>query len=112
MTDETPSGVAAAGGPPHPPPAAWWERLLGRLLPDNKGWLSIAATGVIFFLLNMIRENPALLANASFMQFAGVLGGGSFLVLYAHFFGGTKTGSDMMTAQRRKSAGQGGDGIG
>lgn len=86
---------------PQPLPIGPWERVLDRLLPDNKGWMSIAAVGVMFFLLEMIRENPALLANASFMQFTGMLATGSFLVVMSHFYGGTKVGSDVMVANSK-----------
>lgn len=84
-----------------------WERVLERLRPDNKGWMTIAASVVMFFILEMIRENPGLLANASFMQFAGMLATGGFLLSCSHFLGGSKSGSDVMIAQSKAITGTG-----
>lgn len=67
-------------------------------LPDTRGWFLIGSFALVTFLLSMIRENPRLLANASFMQIATVIVG-LLVAIGANLFGGTKVGSETMAAQ-------------
>lgn len=55
--------------------------------PDARAWGGVAIVGLTWKILTMIEANPALLANASFMQLAGgVVGaGGLGLFLAFHF---------------------------
>lgn len=62
--------------------------------PDQRGWVAIGFFAAEFKLLDMISTNPALLANASFMQFAGMITTGGVLLIASNLFGGTKSGAD------------------
>lgn len=62
--------------------------------PDMRGWVAIGFFAVTFYVLWMIKQNPALLANASFMQLAGALMTGGPLLVATNLFGGTKSGSE------------------
>lgn len=76
--------------------------IVDRITPDVRAWVAIGVFGLVAFVLVMIRENPKLLANASFMQLAALLvGSGGLGMVASFFFGGTKSGSEVMTAQNK-----------
>lgn len=64
------------------------------LLPDLRGWAIAGFFALTFFTLAMIRENPALLANASFMQFVQQLSTGGLLLVASYLFGSSKSSSE------------------
>lgn len=72
---------------PTPPLSSTLDKLLARLVPDGRGWIALGVFLLTSAILGMIRENPALLANASFMQLVGSIAGagGLGLVLAFHF---------------------------
>lgn len=101
MTDTHPAST-----PSEKPRPLWMS-----LLPDTRGWATAAFFVIEFKLLDMIQHNPTLLANASFMQFAGTLTTGGVLLIASNLFGASKTGSDnaqkiteALTAQASKAA--------
>lgn len=61
--------------------------------PDQRGWIILGFFGLTWRILEIIRENPALLANASFMQFIGPISGAGGLLLIASFFFGSSKGT-------------------
>lgn len=65
--------------------------------PDQRGWAMIGFFAVTFYTLHMIEKNPALLANASFMQFVQSLAAGGILLVAAFLFGGSKTNDTIRT---------------
>lgn len=69
-------------------------RIKGPGWPDMRGWAVVGYFALTFKSLDMIEKNPALLANASFMQFIGGLAAGGVLLVAAHLFGGTKAGTE------------------
>lgn len=71
----------------------WWVVVI----PDVRGWAMVGFFILTFFLLLMIDHNPLLLANASFMQFAGTLMAGGILLIANNLFGGTKSGVEAST---------------
>lgn len=71
----------------------WWASLL----PDQRGWAALGFFGLAVYLLRMIEANPRLLANASFMQFAGMLMTGGVLLVGNYLFGGSKVSTDTST---------------
>ncbi len=64
------------------------------LLPDLRGWAIVGFFALTFYSLAMIRENPALLANASFMQFISQLATGGLLLVGSYLFGSSKSSSE------------------
>lgn len=66
--------------------------------PDVRGWAIVGFFALTFMILQMIRENPNLLAVASFMQFAGALATGGVLTVASNLFGGTKSGAETNSA--------------
>lgn len=66
--------------------------------PEVRGWAIIGFFGLTFALLGMIAANPALLENASFMQFAQSLATGGILLVATNLFGGTKSGAETNSA--------------
>ena len=58
--------------------------------PDVRGWSLMGFFALTFYLVAMIRENPALLAVPSFMQFASQLAGGGLLLAAAWLFSAVK----------------------
>jgi hypothetical protein len=74
--------------------------LLNRLIPDARGLFALGLFAVVFYLLHMIGQDPALLKDSSFMGLAMLLCGTGGLGLAAtFFFGGTKTGAEVMKSQ-------------
>ncbi len=78
-------------------------------VPDGRGWVAIAVFSMSGAILLMIRENPALLANASFMQIAQTIvgAGGLGLVVafhYASSSGTAKANSRADDAEKRAAA--------
>jgi len=61
--------------------------------PDQRGWIILGFFGLTLRILEIIQENPALLANASFMQFIGPISGAGGLLLIASFFFGSSKGT-------------------
>jgi hypothetical protein len=80
----------------------WWLRLI----PDVRGWAMAGYFGLTYYLLKMIDDNPELLANSSFMQFAQALATGGVLLVATNLFGGTKSGAEAgaKTADALKAA--------
>jgi hypothetical protein len=70
----------------------------GRLVPDVRGWAIMGFFALTFDLLWMINHNPALLKDASFMQFAQTLATGGILLVASNLFGGTKSGAETNSA--------------
>jgi hypothetical protein len=70
------------------------RRIPGPGWPDLRGWAVLGFFGLTFFSLEMIRENPALLSVAAFMQYIGALATGGILLVAANLFGGTKAGTE------------------
>lgn len=66
--------------------------------PDVRGWAILGFFGLTFQLLHMIDTNPALLKDASFMQFAQALATGGILLVATNLFGGTKSGAETNSA--------------
>lgn len=62
--------------------------------PDVRGWGLIAAVALTYKLLDQMGRNPALLANASYMQFATLVASGTLVLVYANLYGGTKSGTE------------------
>jgi hypothetical protein len=72
--------------------------IISRLPTSNRFMFIVGTFGLVIYILVMIQTNPKLLANASYMQFITAIVG--VLVLIGnHLFGGTKGGTDVMTAQ-------------
>lgn len=69
--------------------------------PDARGLVAAGYFALAFYLLYMIGQNPAqLLGNSAFMTVATlIIGTGGLGVVGSFFFGGTKSGSEVMTAQ-------------
>lgn len=63
--------------------------------PDVRGWAIIGFFAVTFITLAMIREQPALLKDSSFMQFIQALSTGGILLVASNLFGGTKSGAEV-----------------
>lgn len=63
--------------------------------PDVRGWAIIGFFGITFATLAIIRESPALLKDASFMQFIQGLSTGGILLVASNLFGGTKSGAEV-----------------
>jgi len=61
--------------------------------PDERGWIILGFFGLTWRILEIIQLNPALLANASFMQFIGPIAGAGGLLLIASFFFGSSKGT-------------------
>lgn len=70
------------------------NRIRGPGWPDLRGWAILGFFFLTFYSLWMIRENPALLANASFMQFISQLATGGLLLVGSYLFGGTKASGE------------------
>lgn len=69
-------------------------RIKGPGWPDFRGWVAFGFFALTFYLLDMIRANPALLANASFMQVLSTVLAGGVLLIAMNLFGGTKSGAE------------------
>lgn len=75
-------------------------RIIALLVPDIRTSVVVAYFVLSFRLLYMVEANEKLLANAAFMTIATLIVGSGGLGLVAMFyFGGTKTGSEVMKAQ-------------
>ncbi len=73
--------------------------------PDARGFVAAGYFGLAFYLLYMIGQNGKLLDNQAFMMIATlVIGTGGLGVVGSFFFGGTKSGSEVMTAQSAAQA--------
>jgi len=73
----------------------WWK-----LIPDLRTLVVLGYFVLSYKLISMIEHNAMLLANAAFMTIVTlVIGTGGLGAIAMFFFGGTKTGSDVMTAQ-------------
>ena len=95
MTDVLPTGAQPAAKP-------LVLAILDRLVPDFRAWVAAGVFALAFYIVHMIEKNPTLLANASFMQMVGMVVGGSGLgVIVLFCYGGTKSGSDVMSAQNK-----------
>lgn len=81
MTDEVPQPAKA----PLPPWFPGW--------PDARGWAMILMFILTVMILIMIRENPRLLGNASFMQLASTIAGAGGLGLVLAFHFGSSSGT-------------------
>jgi hypothetical protein len=75
---------------------------LDKFTPDARVWVAAGYFGLTFRLLQLIESKPELLNSAPFMTVATLIGGsGGLGVVGAFFFGGTRSGSDVMTAQSK-----------
>lgn len=73
--------------------------------PDQRGWIIIGFFGLTWRILEAIASNPALLANASFMQFVQpIAGAGGLLLICSFFFGSSKGASDANARADRADA--------
>lgn len=54
--------------------------------PQTEGWMIIGFFSITAIVLKMIEKNPALLANATFMQYITTLTTGGLLVAASHYF--------------------------
>lgn len=67
----------------------WCE--LGPGWPDARGWVALGMFGLAWRMIEILNRNPALLANASFMQVVTlVVGSGGLLLVLAFYFASTK----------------------
>lgn len=63
----------------------------GRLRwPNIHEWALLGFFAMTFYLLKMVRDNPALLGVPSFMQFASQLAGGGLLLAAAWLYSSSK----------------------
>lgn len=77
----------------------WWTILL----PEPRYWIALGYFILSWRLLEMVDGNPRLLENAAFMTIAAlIVGSGGLGVVASFYFGGTKTGADVMTDQSKK----------
>ena len=76
--------------------------VIDRLTPDFRLCAAFAVFAMVFYLLHMIEAKPELLKDAAFMGMAGLLvGSGGIGTVLAYAFGGTKSGSEVMTSQNK-----------
>jgi hypothetical protein len=80
--------------PPAPQTPLTWPDLIGRLIPDQRGWGMILAGTITLYLLNMIKAQPVLLTNAAFMTFSGTMTAGTIFLVFQNLYGGTKASTD------------------
>lgn len=87
---------------PSPPAAAVrlsrdWTAIL---IPDLRVAVALGYFALAYKLIDMIGNNPRLLAVSSFIGIAtAILGTGGLGLIATFLFGGTKTGSEVMKAQ-------------
>lgn len=65
--------------------------------PNVQEWALLGFFGMTFYLLDMVRQNPALLGVPSFMQFASQLVGGGLLLAAAWLYSAGKKEGDAGT---------------
>lgn len=66
---------------------------------DMRSWFTLLLFGLVWKILTMIEETPALLESAPFMQFVGPIGGAGGLLLIASFlYGSNKESAQKSTA--------------
>lgn len=77
----------------------WWADHM----PDTRAFVAVGYFILSGILLQMIATNPdKLLGNAAFMTVTTlIIGTGGLGVVGAFFFGGTKTGAEVMTSQSK-----------
>jgi len=73
-------------------PSIW-----SRLVPDRRDWFLVGAFFLVWYLLDMVKANPKLLAVASFVQIVSLIVG-LLLLIGQNLFGGTKVGTETMAA--------------
>ncbi len=84
--------------------------LLGIKAPDIRAWVAFGCYVLVYKLLNMLEHQPLLLKDPAFMAFAGVLSGGTVIIVVQNMFGGTKSGVDTNAALAKVAATGTGDG--
>lgn len=91
---DDPFSIPAPPGPAATPSMKVTLTTKGPGWPDARGWALAGALLLTFYILFMIGKNPALLAVASFMQFAGGVFTGTLALVYMNLFGGTRSGTE------------------
>jgi hypothetical protein len=80
----------------------WWADLI----PDTRAFVAGGYFALAFYLLYMVGISPSLLGNAAFMTVASlIIGTGGLGVVGSFFFGGTKTGAEVMNRQSQALSG-------
>jgi hypothetical protein len=99
MTDTTTTTTTSS---PQAPSAPWWRVALDKVVPDAREWWLVGLFALAWKLLDMVQQRPDLLKDAAFMTIATLILGGSGIGAASSFlFGGTKTGSEVMSSQQK-----------
>ncbi len=79
----------------------WWANMI----PDTRFFIAVGYFALVWRVLYMIEGNPSLLTNAAFMTVVTLIAGtGGLGIVGAFFFGGTKSGSEVMSSQNKALA--------